>query len=82
VERHYALKLDLEETMDETIAIAHLSLWGDTFEARGKAMRNPSDPSIPVIGEELAIARSLAELSAQMLEAAQAKISKHAASTG
>jgi hypothetical protein len=81
VERHYALKLDLEETMDETIAISHLSLWGDTFEARGKSMRNPSDPSIPVIGEELAIARSLAELSAQMLEAAQAKISKHSATT-
>jgi hypothetical protein len=45
-------------------------------------MRNPSDPSIPVIGEELAIARSLAELSAQMLEAAQAKISQHSATTG
>ena len=77
MERHYALKLDLDETMDETLAIAHLSLWGYTFEARGKANRNPTDPSIPVIGEELAIARSLAELSAQMLEAAQAKIARH-----
>jgi hypothetical protein len=77
MERHYALKLDLEETMDETIAISHLSLWGDTFESRGKALRNPADPSIPVIGEELAIARSLADLSAQMLEAAQAKVADH-----
>lgn len=77
MERHYALKLDLDETMDETIAIAHLALWGDTFEARGESKRNPSDPSIPAIGEELAIARALSGLSAQMMEAARDKITRH-----
>lgn len=77
MERHYALKLDLEETMDETIAIAHLSLWGDTFDARGVAMRNPDDPSIPAIGEELAIARALDDLAGQMMEAARDKIARH-----
>ena len=77
MERHYALKLDLEETMDETIAIAHLALWGDTFDARGEAKRNPDDPSIPAIGEELAIARALDGLSHQVLEAARDKIARH-----
>lgn len=77
MERHYALKLDLEETMDETIAIAHLALWGDTFDARGEAKRHPDDPSIPAIGEELAIARALDGLSHQVLEAARDKIARH-----
>lgn len=76
MERHYALKLDLEETMDETIAIAHLSLWGDTFESRGVANRNPKDPAIPVIGEELAIARALAGLSGMMMDEAFDKIGR------
>lgn len=79
MERHYALKLDLEETMDETVAIAHLSLWGDTFEARGDSNRNPADPTIPAIGEELAIARALSGLSSQMMEAARDKITRHLA---
>ena len=77
MERHYALKLDLEETLDDTVAIAHLSLWGDTFDARGVARRNPDDPSIPAIGEELAIARALDELSGQIMEAARDKIARH-----
>ena len=77
MERHYSLRLDLEETLDETVAVAHLGLWGDQFEAQGTARRHPDDPSIPVIGEELAIARALSALSAQMMEVAQDKIATH-----
>ena len=77
MERHYSLRLDLDETMDDTVAVARLALWGDQFEARGTARRHPEDPSIPVIGEELAIARALSELAGQMMEVARDKIATH-----
>ncbi len=77
MERHYDLSLDLEETMDDTVAVAKLKLWGDDFETSGSARRNPADPAIPAIGEELAIARALAALSARMMEAASEKIGAH-----
>lgn len=74
MERHYALRLDLEETMDEVVAVAHLSMWGDDFEVKGHARRIADEPSIPAIGEEVAIARALSELSARVMEAAQSKL--------
>jgi hypothetical protein len=51
-----------------------LNLRGDHFESVGKARRNPIDPPLPVIGEELAIARALQDLTGQVMRAAQDKI--------
>jgi Domain of unknown function (DUF1876) len=56
------------------MAHAVLNLRGDHFEAVGKARRNPNDPPLPVIGEELAIARALQDLTGQVMRAAQDKI--------
>jgi hypothetical protein len=77
MERHYELALELKETMDETAAVARLRLYGETFEATGVARRNPADPAIPAIGEEIAVARALSALSAAMMEAAGDKLAKY-----
>ena len=60
---------------DETTTIVHtvLDLRGDHFESTGKARRSPDDPPMPVVGEELAVARALQDLAGQLIEAAQAK---------
>ncbi len=62
MEKDVTLNLHLSEDDIETIAHAVLNLRGDHFESVGKARRNPVDPPMPVIGEELAIARSLQTL--------------------
>ena len=60
----------------ETVAVAQLDLRDDHFEARGRARRNPVDPARPVIGEELAVARALAQLESQINDSVQAKIDR------
>lgn len=74
MERDVTLRLHLDEDDDNTMVHAVLDLRGDHFEAIGKARRKPTDPQMPVIGEELAIARALQDLTGQVMEAAQSKI--------
>lgn len=76
MEKDITLSIHLDEDMDNTLAYAQLFLRGDHFEAVGKARRNPIDPPMPVIGEELAIARALQDLTSQVMEAAQTKVSE------
>lgn len=68
------LSIHLVEDDVETVAVAELDLREDHFEATGRARRNPVDPARPVIGEELAIARALGRLEAQINDAVQEKI--------
>ncbi len=75
MEKDVTLTIHIAEDMDDTMAHAQLFLRGDHFESVGRARRNPVDPPMPVIGEELAIARALQELTGQVMEAAQRKIS-------
>jgi hypothetical protein len=64
----------LDETVDHTDAKAITSVRGQRFTGWGRARRNPSDPHIPAVGEELATARALSDLSRQLLEAACARV--------
>jgi hypothetical protein len=73
-EKDVSLSIHLVENETETVATAVLDLRGDHFEAEGKARRNPIDPSKPVIGEELAIARALRSLESQITTTAEKKI--------
>ena len=61
-------------TGDRTRADAILELASERFHGFGQAKRAPGDPSLPVIGEELAAARALADLSHQLLQAAADRI--------
>jgi hypothetical protein len=76
-EKDINLSIHLVEDATETVATAVLDLRGDHFEASGRARRNPIDPSKPVIGEELAIARALRKLEDQIREAAEEKIDEY-----
>ncbi len=79
MDKDIAIDIHLEEDDTNTLAKAVLNLRGDHFEAVGSARRNPADPPKPEIGEELAIARALGVLQAEVMEAAQDKINKYLA---
>ena len=68
------IKLHLSEDDTNTIVHTMLDLRGDHFEATGKARRNPVDPPRPAVGEELALARALQDVAAQLFDAAQRRI--------
>ena len=74
------MDISLHLVEDDTSTVVHttLDLRGDHFESVGKARRNPVDPPTPTVGEELALARALQELAAQLLEAAQHRIEEFA----
>lgn len=71
------IAMDIHVTEDSTHTMVHcmLDLRGDHFESMGRAKRNPTDPPRPLIGEELALARALAKIQHDIMEAAQEKIS-------
>ncbi|PFG43746.1 uncharacterized protein DUF1876 [Isoptericola jiangsuensis] len=57
---------------DGRLTTAHAVLTtsaGTTLEGHGEARRNPDDPSVPEIGEELATARALRDLADRLLAA-------------
>ena len=63
-----------EDDERRTRADAILELSGNRFHGWGQAKRSPDDPSVPVVGEELAAARALSDLSHQLLHAAAERI--------
>lgn len=71
------LEISAEIEEDETHTDAHVSteLGGRHFGGWGRARRNPADQDVPLIGEELALARAMADMAAKMLEGAEADIS-------
>jgi hypothetical protein len=75
---HTDLTMDLRIDEDETntLVFIELDLRGDHFEATGRARRNPIDRPMPVVGEELAVARALGALALEVMEAAQNKIER------
>jgi len=64
------IEIRFEEDNSHTVAHASMVLRGATFAGWGRASRNPTDASVPMIGEELAAARALSDLAHTLLEAA------------
>lgn len=64
----------IDEAEDHTEAEATIRVRDRDFTGRGRARRNPRDPNVPVVGEELATARALADLAHQLLAAAADEI--------
>jgi hypothetical protein len=71
------IELLLDESPVRTDAKAIMAIRGTRFTGWGRAKRNPGDPNVPMVGEELAASRALADLSHQLLEAATARIEEH-----
>jgi hypothetical protein len=73
-EHLWRLNIAFTEDGDRTRADAVLELASARFHGFGQAKRAPDDPSVPVIGEELAAARALSDVSHQLLQAAVERI--------
>jgi len=69
------IEITFAEDEDHTEAHASLSLRGATFTGTGRARRNPTDPQVPMVGEELATARALSDLAHKLVDAAAEAIS-------
>jgi hypothetical protein len=72
--RVWTVEVTFTETDDRTRADARLHEANGEWHGSGRARRNPVDPDIPMIGEELAAARALSDLSHHLLNAAADKI--------
>jgi len=70
----WQVNVTFTEDGDRTRADATLELAEQRFHGFGQAKRAPGDPNLPVIGQDLAAARALSELSHQLLNAAAARI--------
>jgi Rv2632c-like len=70
------IEMSFEEDSDHTEARASIELRGARFTGFGRARRNPTDPNLPMVGEELAAARALSDLSHKLVEAAAETISE------
>jgi hypothetical protein len=67
----WMVELVIEETSEgETEAKAVVVVGDRRFGGWGRARRNPEDPQLPRVGEELAAARALSDLSHALIDAA------------
>jgi hypothetical protein len=73
-EQIWHVNIEFTEHADRTRADAILELASQKFHGFGQAKRAPEDPSVPVIGQDLAAARALSELSQQLIQAAAERI--------
>ena len=70
----WRVEVAFTEDADRTRADALLEVADQRFHGFGQARRSSDDPSVPVIGEELAAARALSHLSHQLIQAAAERI--------
>lgn len=66
----WTVEIALEETPTETEAKAMLALGDRRLGGWGRSRRNPADPDVPRVGEELAAARALSDLAHALLDEA------------
>jgi hypothetical protein len=70
----WRVNIAFTEEAQRTRADAILELASQRFHGFGLAKRAPEDPNVPVIGQDLAAARALSDLSHQLLHAAAGRI--------
>jgi hypothetical protein len=74
--KQWSITVDIDEDEDSTLA--HLTLStpaGHVVTGVGHAQRNPHDPRVPEIGDELAVARALRNLAERLLHTTERDIS-------
>jgi hypothetical protein len=76
-EKTWNIRVDIDEHESRTRAVARLTTGGDqSLAGTGLARLNPDDRDVPAIGDELAVARALSELSHLLLDAAARDIER------
>ncbi len=73
-DQSWRMHIDFTEQEGHTRADAVLELASAKFHGFGQARRAPSDPSVPVVGQDLAAARALSDLAHQLLNSAAERI--------
>jgi hypothetical protein len=74
----WTVEVEITETQEgETEANATLEVGQQRFGGWGRARRNPADPELPRIGEELATARALSDLAHHLLDEAARLIERY-----
>lgn len=68
--RTWTVTITFREHEDATRADAVLHGGALQLEGWGRSRRNPVDPDVPMIGEEVAAARALSDLAHHLLESA------------
>ncbi len=76
------IEITFSEDERHTEARASLVIRGASFVGTGRARRHPADPNMPMVGEELAAARALSDLSHQLLDAVTETISEREGRAG
>jgi hypothetical protein len=67
----WTVQIDIDEHEDRTRAVARLGTGEDqSLAGTGLARLNPADRNVPQIGDELAVARALSELSHLLMDVA------------
>lgn len=66
--KQWPIEIFIDEHEQRTRAKARLRTHDTTLVGVGLARLNPADPNVPEIGDELAVARALSDLSHQLLE--------------
>ncbi len=61
-EHPWKLTFEVEEDEDHCNMVVHLDAGDRGLTGFGRSRRNPTDPAVPQIGEELAAARALHDL--------------------
>lgn len=70
----WPVQIEFTESDDATRADIIIEVGERSYQGWGRARRNPNDPDIPRIGEELAAARAFTRLAQQLLAAAGEEI--------
>ena len=68
--RVWTVEMIFTEDDNRTQAEARMRAGARVLHGRGGARRNPVDPNVPAIGEELAAARALSDLTDQLIHLA------------
>jgi hypothetical protein len=68
------ISIRFSEDDERTTAVATLAAGDRKLTARGSARRNPVDPNLPQVGEDLATARALSRLSHELISDAVTRL--------
>ena len=74
--KRWNVAIEIDEQDGRTRAVARLDAGAAELTGVGLARRSPEDRDVPQIGDELAVARALSELSHQLLDATAADIER------
>ncbi|WP_353826578.1 DUF1876 domain-containing protein [Agromyces sp. SYSU T0242] len=73
--KQWSVTVEIDEEENHTVAEATVvTPAGHDVTGVGKADRNPLDPDVPAIGDELAVARALRSLAERLLHATEKDI--------